>query len=369
MDTRYNYKVAQWIDNVSYLWGEFMILSESYYDIIKLWYPFSGCRYYSEKEGKWYLDIMGFPFSLCAIMGKQLKGDRCELKKIENVLLSFPSDKLLKDISLEAMTKIIHKSLGDFVRSIKASDKYEIGSGLLVNRKEIEGRMDYIKNLIPHFEYCHPSGKSFELTAYYVMAHIRNEMAQLDAIGRHGYLLQYLTPSFVDSIDDLPEGFSYAKQYVRQIIGRDVWDELKTARDVIIWEMSAIIRDFNLNISHLEESAGGLTSIIEAKNPDAKDKETKGALLTTAQRVLFLKHALGEMGVFISERNGDGGVSQRDIARLIHVILGGNAEKIENTSIYKAIKKSNQNTSEHDAEKLRQVIEKMGFSGLANQLK
>ena len=368
MDTRYNYKVAQWIDNIGSLWSKFMELSLGYQDAVKCWFPYSGYTYHTMKDGFLYDDIICFPYSCYAIWNKMIL-DNPDAKETLMKALHLPESELTPNKLSILLKEFIRQTLDHSTRRIECFEKV-LGGGLLVNRKEIAERMDYAKNLIPQVEYYPPQSYSFELAAYYVMAHIRNEMAQLDEIGRHGYLLQYLTPTLVDLLDRLPEGYSYAIKYVMGIIGRDVWFEIETARDVIIWEMRAIIHDFRLDISHLEESVGmDLTSFVEAKNLDTKDKGTKRSLLTTAQRVLFLKHALGEMGVFISERNGDGGVSQRDIARLIHVILGGNAEKIENTSVYKAVKKKDSNSLEHDAEKLIQVMEKMAFSGIVNKLK
>lgn len=368
MDTRYNYKVAQWIDNIGALWNEFMGLSDRYQEIVKCWFPYSGYTYYTMKDGFLYYDIICFPYSCYAIWSKMIL-DNPDAKEKLMKALHLPESELTPNKLSILLKEFIRQTLDHSTRRIECFEK-ALGGGLLVNIKEISERMDYAKKLIPQVEYYSPQSYSFEQVAYYVMAHIRNEMAQLDEIGRHGYLLQYLTPTFADSLNGLPESYSYAINYVKKIIGRDVWFEVETARDVVIWEMRAIIHDFRLDISHLEESVGmDLTSLVEAKAPDTKDKRTKWSLLTTAQRVLFLKHALGEMGVFISERNGDGGVSQRDIARLVHVILGGNAEKIENTSVYKAMKKIDSTPSEHDAKKLRQVIEQMGFSDIANQLK
>ena len=68
MDTRYNYKVAQWIDNIGSLWSEFMELSRGYQDAVKCWFP---CSCYMKDEVL-YEDIIGFPYSSYVIWSKMI---------------------------------------------------------------------------------------------------------------------------------------------------------------------------------------------------------------------------------------------------------------------------------------------------------
>lgn len=110
-------------------------------------------------------------------------------------------------------------------------------------------------------------------------------------------------------------------------------------------------------------------SITTDKNHDESQATAGKPELTRKQRVSLLMHILGEAGIFISEKNGDGGISKTKMACLMNMILDGRTSiPAKNTSTPKDLSTVIDNPERYN-DVLVSALENAGLTALAAKIR